>query len=211
MERARDWGVSVLIHVAVITVAMYATQSVGRAGTTAALDRAVVVIALPEPQDASPPPRVLDVLLKDLQTVTVPAVIPAGIPPVSLQEHFYPRDFAIARSETGSATGVTPVADQAYDPNLVDDPPILLSSPPLLPALLPQAGPTSRVVVQALIDTAGRADPTSVRVIQSADSAFEHNARQWMLRTLWRPARVAGRPVRLWVYRAIDYPVIRFR
>ena len=103
------------------------------------------------------------------------------------------------------------MADQAYDPNLVDDPPILLSSPPLVPALLLQTGPTSRVVVQAVIDTAGRADPASVRVIQSADSAFEHNARQWMLETLWRPARVGGRPVRLWVNRAIDYTVTMFR
>lgn len=207
---AGDWGVSLLVHVAVISMAMYATQSVGRAKTTAAPDRAVVVIALPEPQDASPP-RVLDVLPKDPQTVAVPAVISWGVPPVNLQEHVYTRNFAIASSETETAIGVTPMADQAYDPNLVDDPPILLSSPPLVPALLPQTRPTSRVVVQAVIDTAGRADPASVRVIQSADSAFEHNARQWMLQTLWRPARVGGRPVRLWVNRAIDSAVTRFR
>lgn len=207
---AGDWGVSLLVHVAVISMAMYATQSAGRARTTAALDRAVVVIALPEPQDASPPPRVLDVLPKDLETVTVPAVISSGVPPVNLQEHVY-RNFAIASSETQTAIGVTPVVDQVYDPNLVDDGPILLSSPLLVPALLPRTGRTSRVVVQAVIDTAGHAEPASVRVIQSADSAFEHNARQWMLKTLWRPARVAGRPVRLLVYRAIDWTVTRFR
>ena len=210
MIRAGDWGVSLLVHVAVIGTAMYATQSVGRARTTAALDRAVVVVALPEPQDASLP-RVLDVLPKDPQTLTVPPVISSGVPPVNLQEHVYTRNFAIASSETQTAIGVTPVVDQVYDPNLVDDPPILLSPPPLVPALLPQTGPTSRVVVRAVIDTAGRAEPASVRVIQSADSAFEHNARQWMLKTLWRPARVGGRPVRLLVYRAIDSTVTRFR
>lgn len=209
--RAGDWGVSLLVHVAVISMAMYATQSEGRARTTAALDRAVVVIALPDPQDASPPPRVLDVLPKDPQTVTVPAVISSGVPPVNLQEPVYTRNFAIASSATETAIGVTPVVDQPYDPNLVDDPPILLSSPPLVPALLSQTGATSRVVVLALIDTAGRAEPASVRVIRSADSAFEHNALRWMLETLWRPARVGGRPVRLWVYRAIDYTDTRFR
>lgn len=208
---AGNWGVSLLVHVAVISMAMYATQSVGRARTTAALDMAVVVIALPEPQDASPPLRVLDVLPKDLQTVTVPAVISSGVPPVNLQEHVYTRNFAIASSETQTAIGVTSVVDQLYDPNLVDDGPILLSSPPLAPALLPQTGRTSRVVVRAVIDTAGRAEPASVRVIQSADSAFEHNARQWMLKALWRPARVGGRPVRLLVYRAIDDTVTSFR
>ena len=208
---AGDWGVSLLVHLAVISLGVYATQSVGRGRTTAALHRAVVVIALPEPQDGSPSPRVLDVLSKDPQTVTVSAAISSGVPPVNLPEHVYTRSFAIASSETETAIGVTPMADQTYDPNLVDDPPILLSSPPLVPALLPQTVPTSRVVVQAVIDTAGRAEPASVRVIQSADSAFEHNARQWMLKTLWRPALVGGRPVRLWINRAIDYTVTRFR
>ncbi|HET9707004.1 MAG TPA: hypothetical protein VFP39_01740 [Gemmatimonadales bacterium] len=208
---ACDWGVSLLVHVTIISMAIYATQSAGRARTTGALTRAVVVTALPEPQDASPPPRVLDVLPKDLQTVTVPAAIASGVPPVNLQEQVYPRSFAIASSETQTAIGVTPVEDEVYDPNLVDDPPILLSSPQLVPALLPQTVPTSRVVVQAVIDTAGRPEPTSVRVIQSADSAFVHNAQLWMLRTLWRPALVGGRPVRLRVNRAIDYTVTRFR
>jgi outer membrane biosynthesis protein TonB len=208
---AGEWGVSLLVHVAVISMALYATQSVGHARTTAALDRAVVVIPLPEPQDASPPPRVLELLPKDPQTITFPTVISSWVPPVNLQEHVYTRNFAIVSSETETVIGLTPMADQEYDPNLVDDPPILLSSPPLVPALIPRTGPTGRVVVLAVIDTAGRVDPASVRVIQSADSAFEHNARQWMLASLWRPARVGGHPVRLWVHRAIDYTVIRFR
>jgi outer membrane biosynthesis protein TonB len=66
-------------------------------------------------------------------------------------------------------------------------------------------------VVQAVIDTAGRAEPASVRVIQSADTAFDQDAQQWMLEALWRPARVAGHPVRLRVNRAIDYTSTRRR
>jgi outer membrane biosynthesis protein TonB len=206
---AGDGGGSLLIHIAVITGAIYATQSGRPAGTPAAFDTAFVVIGLPEPQYALPPTQIAP--LKDFQTVTVPAVIPTAMPPIHLQEHFDPKNFVGASREGQTTTGVTPVADLAYDPNLVDDPPILISAPPLFPALLPQAGPTSRVVVQAVIDTAGRAEPASVCVIQSADTAFDQHAQQWMLEALWRPARVAGHPVRLRVNRAIDYTSTRRR
>ncbi len=211
LKLAGDWGVSLLVHVVVISGAiLYATQSARRVGTPGAFGTTVVAIALPEPRYASPPPA-LGVPLRDYQTVTVPVAVPTAIPPVDLQEHFDPRDFAAAEAEGETATGVTPVPDLAYDPNLVDDPPILLSSPPLLPELLHEAGPTSRVVVQAVIDTAGHAEPASVRVIRSADTAFDHHAQQWMLKALWRPARVAGHPVRLWINRAIDYTITMSR
>lgn len=206
---AGNGGGSLLIHIAVITGAIYATQSGRPAGTPARFDTAFVVIVLPEPQYALPPTRTAP--MKDLQTVTVPAVIPTAMPPIHLQQHLDPENFVGASREDQTPTGVTPVADLAYDPNVVDDPPILIWPAPLFTALLPQAGRTSRVVVQAVIDTAGRAEPASVRVIQSADTAFDQDAQQWMLEALWRPARVAGHPVRLRVNRAIDYTSTRRR
>jgi hypothetical protein len=206
---AGNGGGSLLIHIAVITGAIYATQSGRPAGTTARFDTAFVVIVLPEPQYALPPTRTAP--MKDLQTVTVPAVIPTAMPPIHLQQHLDPENFVGASREDQTPTGVTPVADLAYDPNVVDDPPILIWPAPLFTALLPQAGRTSRVVVQAVIDTVGRAEPASVRVIQSADTAFDQDAQQWMLEALWRPARVAGHPVRLRVNRAIDYTSTRRR
>ena len=206
---AGNGGASLLIHIAVITGAIHATQSGRPARTPARSDTAFVVIVLPEPQYALPPTRIAP--LKDLQTETVPAMIPTAMPPIHLQEHFDPKNSVGASREDQTTTGVTPVADLAYDPNLVDDPPILISAAPLFPALLPQAGRTTRVVVEAVIDTAGRAKPVSVRVIQSADTAFDQDAQQWMLKALWRPARVASHPVRLRVNRAIDYTSTRRR
>jgi len=206
---AGNGGASLLIHIAVITGAIHATQSGRPARTPARSDTAFVVIVLPEPQYALPPTRIAP--LKDLQTETVPAMIPTAMPPIHLQEHFDPKNSVGASREDQTTTGVTPVADLAYDPNLVDDPPILISAAPLFPALLPQAGRTTRVVVEAVIDTAGRAEPASVRVIQSADTAFDQDAQQWMLKALWRPARVASHPVRLRVNRAIDYTSTRRR
>jgi len=208
MRLAADGSVSLLIHVAVVTGAIYATQSVRPAGVPAALGATIVAITPEELRYASTPPPDLDVPVKESQTVTVPAVFPMAIPPVNLQQRLDRKDFVSARIEVGTVPGITPVADQPYNPNLVDDPPILLSSGPLVSALVPQAGISSRVVVQAVIDTAGHAEPASVRVIQSEDTAFDQHAQQWMLTAQWRPARVAGHPVRLWVNRAIDYTII---
>jgi len=207
MHPAATGSVSILIHVAVITGAIFATLATGPAGPRAGPGTAVVVIALPVPHDASSTPPVPDVRLQELQTMTMPAVLPVAIPPFNLQERFDPKDFAGARVEGGSGTPVAFVPDQPYDPSLVDDGPILLSTLPLVSALAPQDGITRRVVVKAVIDTAGRAEPTSVQVIRSADTAFDQQTQQWMLNALWRPARVAGHPVRLWVYRAIDYTI----
>ena len=187
---AGNGGASLLIHIAVITGAIHATQSGRPARTPARSDTAFVVIVLPEPQYALPPTRIAP--LKDLQTETVPAMIPTAEPPIHLQEHFDPKNSVGASREDQTTTGVTPVADLAYDPNLVDDPPILISAAPLFPALLPQAGRTTRGAVEAVIDTAGRAEPASVRVIQSADTAFDQDAQQWMLKALWRRRRALG-------------------
>jgi protein TonB len=53
------------------------------------------------------------------------------------------------------------------------------------------------VIVQALIDTTGRAEPGSVRIIQSSHPGFEESAKSYMRQALFRPARLRGRPVRV--------------
>jgi TonB family protein len=203
------WGglLALVVHTAVIAGAINATVSARRTGTARALDTAVVAIAPPEAQHETPPPA-LDVPLKDFQTVTVPALIPIAIPPVNLQERFDPKDFTGVGVEDGTVISVARAPDQVFDPSVLDDPPILLSSPPLdYPPLLRQAGIAGRVVVLAVIDTTGRAEPASVRVIQGAHPEFDQPSKQWMLNALFRPARAGGRRVRVRINRALDYTI----
>lgn len=201
---------SLFIHAAVIAAAVYATVSAHGDAAAAKADTTLVYVAPQEQQHEAPPPPELRVPLKGFQTVTVPAIIPTAIPPVSLQEHFDPKDFSGIGVEGGTATGVTPApgGDQVFSTAEVDQLPALVSAPPLdrdYPTLLRQAGITGRVVLQVVIDSSGRAEPASIQVLQSAHPGFNDAARRWIARALFRPARKNGQAVRVLVTQALDY------
>ena len=200
--------ISLLVHSVVIGGAIFATLSARQSAGAAKIDTALVYLPQ-EPQHETPPPPELQVPLKGFQTVEVPATIPTAIPPVDLQEHFDPKDFSGVGVEGGTATGVTPPSgDQVYSTLEVDQPPALLSAPPLdrdYPTLLRQAGITGRVVIEAVIDTTGKAELTSIEVVQTPHPGFNEAAKRWMTRALFRPARKDGKAVRVLVRQAIDY------
>jgi TonB family protein len=75
------------------------------------------------------------------------------------------------------------------------------------PELLRQAGMGGRVTVQAVIDTTGRVEPTSVRILQSSNPGFEQAARSYVLKALWRPGRSHGRAVRVLVNIPIEFRI----
>jgi len=82
--------------------------------------------------------------------------------------------------------------------------PVLLSGPPLqYPNLLRQAGIQGRVLVRAIIDTTGRAEPASVRVIESPHPGFDQAARDFVLHARFSHGRLHGRAVRT----LIEFPV----
>jgi TonB family protein len=89
------------------------------------------------------------------------------------------------------------VADDVSTESMVDERPVFLSGPPLqYPALLRQAGIQGTVLVRAIIDTTGRAEPASVRVIESPHPGFDQAARNFVLHARILPRRVHGRAVR---------------
>lgn len=205
----RSGLVSLLVHTAVIGGAIFVTLSARQSVGATKIDTALVYLQPQEPQHESPPPPELQVPLKGFQTVALPTNIPTAIPPVDLQEHFDPKDFSGVGVEGGTATGVTPPSgNQVYSTLEVDQAPALLSAPPLdrdYPTLLRQAGITGRVVIEAVIDTTGKAELTSIAVIQTPHPGFNEAAKRWMTRALFRPARKGGRAVRVLVRQAIDY------
>jgi protein TonB len=75
------------------------------------------------------------------------------------------------------------------------------------PELLKEAGIQGRVVVQAVIDTLGRAVPTSVKILQSPNPGFDRSAGNYVLNALLRPARVHGRAVRVLINIPIDFRI----
>jgi len=99
----------------------------------------------------------------------------------------------------------SPASASPMDVRLVEEPPLLLSHPaPGYPELLRRAGIEGRVTMEAVIDTAGRAEPGSLRVVASTHALFERDAAALVLRSRYRPARFGGQSVRV----RIRVPVI---
>jgi len=203
-------AVSLVMHAAVILGAIGATLKVARRDAAVRVDTAVVF--LEPPRATTPPPVQLDVLPppKGFQTVVVPAVIPTDIPPINVQEHFDPRDFSGSGVEGGRANGIAPPQDEVYTEEVVDVKPLLLSAPPPpYPHLLSEAGVQGRVVLQAVVDTTGRLEPGSLKIVQSPNPGFNSPVKQWALKALFRPAMRQGRAVRVYVNLPLDYSTPR--
>src|SRR6266704_2478747 len=92
--------------------------------------------------------------------------------------------------------GDGPAADQVYAEASVDQRAQLVSAPPLeYPPALRHAGMQGRVTVQVVIDTLGRAEPASLKVIARPNTAFDESA------------RVKGRAVRVLINVPVDYRI----
>jgi len=200
-------AVSLVVHTVVIAGAVYATLSAGETDNSVKVDTAMVFVD--QPKTEKPPeqqPVQLDVPLKGFQTVVAPDVIPTNIPPVNLQELFDPKDYSGTGVEGGLATGMVPTGNEVFMEAIVEEKPAVLSGPqPVYPELLRQAQIQGRVMVQAIIDTLGRAEPSSVKVLQSPNPGFDQSAKGYVLKCLFRPARVHGKAVRVLIQIPIDF------
>ncbi|HKR55775.1 MAG TPA: energy transducer TonB [Gemmatimonadales bacterium] len=209
-QKGRFMGVgfvSVTLHTGIIAAAVYATLSANTGDNKAKVDTTVVFLQQQQQkQPDQPPPPTIDVPLKGFQTVVAITDIPKNIPPVNLQEHFDPKDFSGAGVEGGVATGMTPSTDQVFSADVVQEKPEVLSGPPpQYPELLRQAGIQGVVMVQAVVDTSGRVEPNSLKIVTSANPGFDANAKQTILKTLFRPARVYGHAVRVLIQIPVNF------
>jgi TonB family protein len=206
-------AISLMLHTVIIGGAVVATLTAGSGDASTKVDTQMVFLnqQQEQKQDQPPPPQ-LDMQLKGFQTVIAPTDIPTNIPPVNLQEHFDPRDYSGVGVEGGVATGIVPGADQVLSVDVVQEKPELLSHPPVVyPPLLQQAGIEGRVMVQAIVDTTGRVEVNSARVMESANPGFDQPAKNVVLKSLYRPGRVYGRAVRVLVQIPIDFKIQRNR
>lgn len=93
-----------------------------------------------------------------------------------------------------------------WDAPFVEEAPQILAGPlPAYPELLRQAGIRGRVVLEAVVDTAGRVERGSLTVVSATNPGFVAPARQALAATLFRPGRVHGRAVRVRVRIPVDF------
>ena len=202
---------SLVFHTLVIGGLVYATLTAGETDEGVKVEMAMVYT--PEDQQKQPdqpPPPQLDVQFKGFQTVVAPTDIPMNIPPVNLQEKFDPRDFTGVGVEGGVATGIVPSADAVLSVDVVQEKPERLAGPlQVYPPLLQQAGIEGTVMVQAIVDTMGRVEPNSIKIVQTANPGFNESAKTMVLKSLFRPARVYGKAVRVLIQIPVTYTIRR--
>jgi protein TonB len=93
---------------------------------------------------------------------------------------------------------------------VVDEPPVLLSGPPLqYPPLLRAAGIEGEVIIEVVIGPDGHPEAETLRVVQSTNHGFEQAARDAMVRCIFRPGRVRGAAVRVLIRQPIRFAIIR--
>lgn len=215
---------SLALHVVLIYAAVMATQTGAEMLSEDIKDTTMIFLTEqpdepePEPEPEEPPPQQIVNLNpppKGFQTVTAPVDIPTDIPPIDLTERFDPRDFSGEGVEGGVFSGVVggtgPVdLTQTFLEAAVDEPPERLSGPsPRYPEMLRQAGIEGHVTLEFVIDTTGRVEASSLKVLASTNRAFEAPAKDVIRRSTYRPGRVRGVAVRVLVQQSIGFTIQR--
>jgi len=199
--RAMSSVTSITIHVAVGAAALFGTARSGRSNPTPTRQILAVFpqpvsthpesgVGLPAPQIPSGP---------DVPWIPMPlTVLQPGAPS-------YPAFPTYAPSNETTAYGHP---SDGWGPALGEAGPEVLTGPlPVYPEFLRRAGVQGQVVLEALVDTTGRVQAASIAVASATNPGFVAPARQALLATLFRPARVGGRPVRMLVRVPFDFTI----
>lgn len=219
----KSFGQSVLsavLHVVLAYGAIKATAGAAEQIKEILQDTTMMFLKPPEPPPppppTTPPPEAIVTANPPpmgFQTVMPPTEIPKDIPPVNLTERFDARDFSGKGVEGGIATGVVggtgPVSTtETFVEAEVDDPVRPIDIPkPRYPPVLQQAGIAGSVDVQYVVDTLGRAEPASWRVLRSTNKAFEDPARDAIMAGRFKPARIRNQAVRQLVQQRISFNI----
>jgi hypothetical protein len=202
---------SVAVHAAIIFVAVTTVHGSADPVTDIA-DPSVIFIA---PTDVRPTPRTSQrdggVPSPTGFPTVIPVIdIPPDLPPVTLtRERFDPRAFTGHGADGGVPDGIGPaggfpdVATGVVKSAEADEPPRLLTMGPLrAPAGL--EGVPGQVVLSFVVDTLGRVEAGSIRVVVSSSRVFEQPAIAMALGSRFTPGRNGGRSVRV----LVEQPVV---
>jgi protein TonB len=211
-KRAGGTVLSVVLHSAVILLAVYATAS---AGLEAEKDRQenIKFIETPKAKEVEvkkeepPPPEKIAVIPppKGFQVLRAPVEIPIEIPKIDLSRRVTnEEDFSGKGVAGGTATGVVggrPIDltnNQTYFSFQVEKQvePIASTQQVAFPEALRSSGVGGEVSAQFVVDTLGRIENGSFKVLKATNDMFASAVRSHLPRMRFYPAEVGGRKVR---------------
>lgn len=178
----------------------------------------------PEPEPETPPP-----VVKGTQMLVPPVEPPPTIaPPSATEQAVNAEDFSGEGPEGGVAKGVeggvaqstvereTPADEGTYELSAVEELPSLSNRADFgrqlarnYPPLLRDAGVTGTVNVRFRVLEDGRVDAESIQITSSTHEQFDDPTMRAVRTLRFRPAKVNGRPVKVWVEQPITWQVGR--
>ncbi|MEW5918609.1 MAG: energy transducer TonB [Gemmatimonadota bacterium] len=210
---------SMVLHVVMIGLAVVATASARQAlekPKQEKIDFVEVKKNEPEPPKNEPPPQVAaPPPPKGFQVLSAPVEIPDVLPDIDLSKKVTDEaDFTGKGQQGGVAKGVEkPVVqqDQPYFEFQVEKPVVQApgSPTPRYPDILRQAGVEGEVLAQFVVDTTGRAEAGSYKVLKSSHDLFAQAVRSALPGMRFIPAEVGGRKVKQLVQQPFAFAIAR--
>ncbi len=206
--------ISVILHTALIAAAVVLTKKTADALEKPKEEKVVLAENKKEPEPEKPkeqPKQVQQVAQvappKGFQVLTPPIEVPDVIPDVDLSRKATDEaDFSGKGVQGGVAKGVEGgtgpvISDQPYFDFQVEKAAAAIpgSGSPAYPEMLKSSGVEGEALVQFIVDTTGRAELGSFKVLRASHDAFGQAVRAALPRMRFLPAEIGGRKVRMLV------------
>ena len=215
---------SVILHTAIIAGAVYATAHAAVEAEKPKEEKVEFVEMKkdepPPPKNEPPPPPPPDVAVappppKGFQVLTAPVEIPDVIPEVDLSKKVTDEnDFSGKGVAGGTSKGVeggkaVVQSDQPYFEFQVEKPvvPAPGSISPRYPDMLRQAGVEGEVLAQFVVDTTGKAEPGSLKILKSSHDMFVQSVKNALPQMKFIPAEVGGKKVKQLVQQPFTFSI----
>jgi periplasmic protein TonB len=162
----------------------------------------------PPPQEAAPPPP------KGFQVLTAPINIPNVLPDIDLTKQITnAEDFSGKGVAKGVAKGieVKAVEGQTYFEFQVEKPVMQApnSAVPRYPEILKSAGVEGEVLASFVVDTTGKAEPGSFKVLHATHELFASAVRSALPNMNFLPAEVGGKKVKQLVQQPFVFAITK--
>lgn len=211
-KRAGGMVMSAVIHAGLITAAVYGTLHASEALEKPKAEKVEFVTVKknepPPPKDQPKPPPQVQVKApppKGFQVLTAPIKIPDVLPDIDLSKHVTnEEDFSGKGQAGGIAKGVVggtpqPVSDnQTYFEFQVEKQvsPMPNQPAPRYPDMLRSANVEGEVLAQFVVDTSGRADMSTFKVLKSTHDLFTNAVKASLPNMRFFAAEVGGHKVK---------------
>ncbi|MBM3907103.1 MAG: energy transducer TonB [Gemmatimonadetes bacterium] len=208
------------VHVLLIWGAVVATANAGQRlqdepqQSTRWID--VVKPRVPEPPKPQPTAPGVPALARGFRLLIAPLDVPDALPAIDLTRAVTrPEDYTgtgVPGGVGGGIVGITPVdPTQTYFDFDVEKPVVLApgSAAPRYPELLKAAGVEGDALAEFVVDTAGRAELATFKVLQSSHELFTLAVRNALGGMRFLPAEVGGRKVKQLVRQTFVFAIQR--